>query len=132
MSITVYAGFKRQDGSWGYEPETLEAQAKFYSVLLDTHITQEDIRVFNEIRLRWINDQELGSAWWRVYDRHPLQRVAGGLCNIRFLERKGIELQCHPEDGSGSTGDKALMADILNVLDLNPEAVDLMDEMYWG
>ena len=128
MSIDVYAGFETQHGVIGFMPDTLETQVKYYSTVLRRSTSQADIQVWDEIRDRAFqgDDPDIALAWWRVYADHPLTRVRPSLCNANWLTRQGIVV-AH----GGHTTDKELMRRILRALKLNPDAADLMDQMYW-
>jgi hypothetical protein len=129
MSIDVYAGFKTQHGVTSFTPDTLEAQVKYYSTVLRRSISQADIQVWDEIRDRAFqgDDPDMELAWWRVYADHPLTRVRTSLCNAHWLARQGIVVE-----HDGHTTDKELMRRILRALELNPDAADRLDQMYWG
>ena len=135
MGIYIYAGFRTGEKRLSYQPQGEEAQLEFYSTILNYPVSKEDLTVFNEIYQRAHDleaDRDLTFAWWKVLETLPLNMVHGSLASVRVLERRGIELPYDPEDGTGETSDKALMREILTALDLNPDAVDMMDCMYWG
>jgi hypothetical protein len=137
VSIDVYTGFQVEEKVLENAPRDIEEAARFYSVLLDEHVTAEDIAVFGHIRNKFHSEecmvnQDMGSAWFEVYVAHKLHKVTGALCGIRYLAQfHGIHL--HVEEGiGGRTDDKGLMRTILEALGLNPDAAEIMDCMYWG
>ena len=131
MGLYLYAGFRTGEGHMSYAPETVEQQAEYYSVLLDYPFTEEDVQVLNEIE-RKAHDPELSDemrfAWWKVYDEMPLSAVSGALASTRHLETLGIQFMGE----SGRTLNTEVMREVLKALDLNSEAVEYMDCMYWG
>jgi hypothetical protein len=135
MSTSVYAGFQVAEDRLSFVPQGIEAQAEYYSLLLDQPITPEDIQVFEHIRDQYHGsnprNQEISFAWFKVVSSHPLYQVVGSLCGRTYLEARHIHLECD-EYGDGRTTDKAFMRSVLRACQLNPDAADLMDCMYWG